>query len=271
MAANNISVYILAGGKSSRMGTDKGLLPLGDKKIVEHVIGALKPLSENVFIVSSNKAYETFGLELVSDAFKNIGPAGGIHAALQHCKTPKAFICSCDTPFISSHAAEYLITESENFDICIPVFEGNIEPLFGVYSTLILSQWEEALGRNTYKLQDLFKLFQTKELPVDDKPPFGQNFFTNINTASDLDRALKNKNTSIKILAFGQLTDIFGGSFAEVAYQKDSDSLNQFLQVLYPALQRVSYRIAVNKKMITQNTPLNSQDEVALLPAFSGG
>ncbi len=271
MASNHISVYILAGGKSSRMGSDKGLLPLGDKKIVQHVIQALIPLSENIFIVTSNKAYETFGLELVPDVFHNIGPAGGIHAALKHCKTQTLFICSCDTPFISAEAARFLINESQEHQITVPVIETKLEPLFGVYNTNILNRWEEAIAGNTYKLQNLFTLFNTRELSVDKNPVFSKHLFTNINTVADLDKALQNKKATMRVLLFGQITDVFGCSEIEVACKNDTDSLNQFLQSLYPSLKPLSYRIAVNKKITSSNTPLNSGDEVALLPAFSGG
>src|ERR1035437_7677768 len=99
---NNLNGYILAGGKSSRMGTDKGLLVFNKKTIIQHVIAQLKPVVKEVIIVSNNRDYEKFGVKVIADIIKNIGPAGGIHAALSHSNTNHNFIVSCDMPFITA-------------------------------------------------------------------------------------------------------------------------------------------------------------------------
>ncbi|MBK7964140.1 MAG: NTP transferase domain-containing protein [Bacteroidetes bacterium] len=74
--------YILAGGKSSRMGTDKGLLMLKNKKIVEYVIDNFKPCVDQIFIVTSNDLYKQFDLPLVPDLLMGKGPAVGIFLRL---------------------------------------------------------------------------------------------------------------------------------------------------------------------------------------------
>jgi molybdopterin-guanine dinucleotide biosynthesis protein A len=78
------NAYILAGGKSSRMHTDKGLLLFEGKAMVQYFIEQLQPIFSKLFIVSNNPEDEKFRLEVIPDSIKDIGPAGGIYTALKH-------------------------------------------------------------------------------------------------------------------------------------------------------------------------------------------
>lgn len=75
---------------------------------------------------------------------------------------------------------------------------------------------------------------------------------------------------SLKVIMFGKLVDIAGNSVS-IDEARDTDSLVNILNKTYPALANAKYVIAVNKKVINQNTTLDSNSEVALLPPFSGG
>ena len=190
-----ISVYILAGGKSSRMGSDKGLAIINNKALVENVITHLRALTQTIIIVSNNSAYEQFGFPVISDMIKDAGPAGGIQAALSHSVTSSNFIVSCDMPFISTAAAEYMIKASANSQITVPVFKQKLEPLFGIYSKECLSLWTELVKKGTFKLQLLIDHFDSKRIDVDNNPLFNKGLFTNINTQEDFENAL-NKFTN---------------------------------------------------------------------------
>jgi len=73
------------------------------------------------------------------------------------------------------------------------------------------------------------------------------------------------------VLSFGQITDITGHTSLVVEPLPDTDTLNAFLQTRYPDLRQKKYVIAVDKKVIRENTPLHAASVVALLPPFSGG
>ena len=75
----------------------------------------------------------------------------------------------------------------------------------------------------------------------------------------------------INLLSFGQVTDITGKEALKVADVKNTDDLNRYLAKAWPQLQSINYSIAVNKKIIRDNTELQQDDTVALLPPFSGG
>ena len=108
----NTTGYILAGGKSSRMGEDKGLKLFNGIPLIQNVINQLLFAVDKVVIVSNNKDYEQFGLEVIEDALINKGPAGGIYTALQHSSTDLNFIVSCDMPYISSQAIHFMLENS---------------------------------------------------------------------------------------------------------------------------------------------------------------
>ena len=75
----------------------------------------------------------------------------------------------------------------------------------------------------------------------------------------------------IKILVFGQLSEIINASELALLAVNNTDELNKKLFELYPKLEEMKFTLAVNKKIIHENTPLNHEDVVALLPPFSGG
>lgn len=183
---NLMNAYVLAGGKSSRMGVDKGLILLNDKPMIQYVIEQLKPLCKNIFIVTNNSEYKKLGFECIEDEIKNIGPAGGIFSALNHTNTPHNFIVSCDMPFIRTKGIEYIMMHSLDHEITIPVFENHLQPMCGVYNKNILDKWQSLILKDERKLQSMVKLFLLKQLELDYNILFDANFFKNINTPEEL-------------------------------------------------------------------------------------
>jgi molybdopterin-guanine dinucleotide biosynthesis protein A len=183
---NRITAFVLAGGKSSRMGRDKGLLEFNGKHLIDHVIEKLLPVVDSVIIISNQSGYHDLGLPVIEDEIKNIGPAGGIYTALKYSKTNLNFIAACDMPFITTEAIKYIIDQTEDFEICIPLNQGRIEPLFGVYSKECLPIWEQSVLKGEYKLQNLMKPFRLKEVNIDNNSLFNQKIFTNLNSENDL-------------------------------------------------------------------------------------
>ncbi len=189
---SHITGYILAGGKSSRMGEDKGLKLFDGKALIQIVIDQLQQAVKKVVIVSNNKAYKQFGLEVIEDVVKDIGPAGGIYSALQHSTTDKNFIVSCDMPNISAQAINFMLNNCNTDAVCIPQYENKLEPLFGVYPKACLFSWKSSMNKGIYKLTDLAENFKLEKVVVDNNPLFSEILFQNINTVEDLKKALKN-------------------------------------------------------------------------------
>jgi len=129
-----ITGIILAGGKSSRMGLDKGLIRVGDRPLVEWIILKLSGICQHLLISTNNPEYNSFGVKTVADIYSGRGPIGGIYSGLEESRTCGNFIISVDTPFVSREMIHTLIREAEGYDICVPWYKGNhYEPLVAYY------------------------------------------------------------------------------------------------------------------------------------------
>jgi len=181
----NISAFILAGGQSSRMGQDKGLMPFNGKLMIEHSIDTLKTIVIDIFIVSNNPIYNQFNLPLLSDITPNKGPAGGIYTALSHSKTEHNLILSCDTPFVNQQLIQYLLDRHESFDITIPKINEKKHPLIGIYNKTCKSFYKKSIEDNTLKL-DLINQQLKYNVVTIDPLIFSPKLFHNINTPQDL-------------------------------------------------------------------------------------
>lgn len=188
---SNIKAYILAGGKSSRMGVDKGLMMMEGKAMVYYVIEQFKDAVADIVIVSNNPDYAGFGYEVIPDLILDIGPAGGIYSALHHANTEKVFIVSCDMPYIDANAINLMLENNSKEQIILPVFKGELEPLFGLYAKDCLLVWAELIRKDIIKLKNMVVHFKLKRVFFDEKDSaFNDQLFLNINTKSDFDHAL---------------------------------------------------------------------------------
>src|SRR4051812_31899843 len=98
---NEITGIILAGGKSSRMGYDKGLAVLNGSKMIDQVYASLKKVVDKVIIVSNTDSYNYLNVPVYQDLYKDKGPIGGIYTGLSHSTTEKNIIVACDMPFVT--------------------------------------------------------------------------------------------------------------------------------------------------------------------------
>lgn len=183
--------YILAGGKSSRMGKDKGLLNFNNQPLIQTIVEQLQPAVNKIIIVSNNTDYEKFGLDVIPDVIKNIGPAGGIHAALSNAQSEQIFIVSCDMPFITPQAAAYMMQHKAHSQIVLPLYHGKIQPLFGVYARLCLAKWKQLIEQGIIKLQEMITHFDLLKIDIENNKLFNDLLFTNINDINDYNKALK--------------------------------------------------------------------------------
>ena len=189
----NVTGIILAGGKSSRMGTDKGLLQLCGKHIVGYAIEALSGICNRIIISSTSDAYQSLGYEVIADEIPGIGPMGGVYSALKESKTEKNLILSCDLPFVSKELLEHILSHGEGYQVAVP-WQGNqhYEPLCGFYDLSILDKLGEFIREGNYKLPDLFDEISINKLIINDRLSFyHENLFLNVNSKHDLQMAEK--------------------------------------------------------------------------------
>ncbi len=180
----DITGIILAGGKSSRMGTDKGFLKLNRKSFVEYSIEAMKPLVSQMMIVSNNADYDAFKLKRVEDVIKNSGPLAGIYSGLSHSKTDYNLVLSCDIPFIKTSILEMLINAQDgDADIVQILSDGKPMPLIALYKKRCETIFYNLLQNDERRLHVALNQCIVKNIELN---PECDVFTTNINTPEEL-------------------------------------------------------------------------------------
>lgn len=187
-----VSIAILAGGKSSRMGTDKSFTPVLGQPMIERVLAQVEGLgAETVLITNQPEAYDYLGLSLYKDLFPDTGPLGGICTALHYSVCPHTLVLACDLPFLSRPLLEHLIQLAPAFDIVVPQALGRLQPLHAVYSQACLEPALACLRRGELKInafyQELPRLHVVLETDLQIYDPAQQSFW-NVNTPQDLER-----------------------------------------------------------------------------------
>jgi molybdopterin-guanine dinucleotide biosynthesis protein A len=184
MNKENITGIVLAGGKSSRMGEDKGIMEFDGKKMVKHILDALAPVVDEIIIIANNNHYNDFGYPVYEDIIKDCGPMGGIYTGLTRSNTMKNIVLSCDMPFIKSKMVSYIIAESGDYEITVPKHENKLEPLCAIYSKKCADKLKGLLERKEWKMQEALQYFNTQQLRFSGAKEIEKNFI-NINTLQD--------------------------------------------------------------------------------------
>jgi molybdopterin-guanine dinucleotide biosynthesis protein A len=175
---------ILAGGKSSRMNEDKGLMLLDGKPMIQYVIDVLKPLVNDLIIISNNPDYEQFGYLIYSDLIKEKGPLVGIYTGLFYSESETNIVLSCDVPYVNEDLLSFLLKEHKNHQITIPTKGERTHQLIGVFSKSCEPVFGISLEKDELKLLEAFK---NLNLNIVDANHFETQLFKNINSQNDLD------------------------------------------------------------------------------------
>jgi molybdopterin-guanine dinucleotide biosynthesis protein A len=170
------------------MGTDKGLLVVNGKRMVQHIIDTISLLTSSITIVTNNEEYKLFGFPVIPDLIKDKGPVGGIYSALSHSSVDSNLILSCDTPFVSLELIKKLVGECANSDVCIPSFKGRVHPLIGMYKKKNTLIYKHAIDSNSLKLMSVNQTLKT--LIIETENEFKENEFTNLNTENELNKCI---------------------------------------------------------------------------------
>ena len=180
----DITGIVLAGGKSSRMGTDKGFLDLNGKPFISYSISALEPLVSETLIVANNPEYDVFNLKRVEDKIKDAGPLAGIYTGLTRSKTDYNIVLSCDIPLIRTKILEELIkVENSDTDVVQIVSNGKKMPLIAMYHKRCKNLFFQLLQNNERRLHMALAHCKVKNVILN---PEQDIFTTNINSPHEL-------------------------------------------------------------------------------------
>jgi molybdenum cofactor guanylyltransferase len=180
----HITGIILAGGKSSRIGSDKGFLLLKNKPFILHIIEALKPLVSDIIIVSNNADYDIFKLKRVNDLIEDSGPLAGIYTGLHYSNTENNLVLSCDIPLINTEILRKLtILKDKNVDIIQLESNSKTMPLIALYKKHCESKFFKLLQQGERRLRFAVNKCKVKTIVLNEVL---EKVTTNINTLNDL-------------------------------------------------------------------------------------
>ncbi len=184
----SIEAVILAGGKSTRMGTDKGLLEINGKAMVKYLIDTISSLEMTLSISTSDKTYIKFGQPVITDQYSEIGPLGGLHSGLKNSKNNAVLIVSVDAPFLTKDCISKLIQHLNLNTIIISSCEESRYPLIGIYPTKVLSGLERHIENGG---RSVFGFLESQEVIDVQFSNNQKDCFRNINSLEDLYRVRK--------------------------------------------------------------------------------
>lgn len=188
----DVAGIVLAGGQNTRMGgTDKAFLTVGGRTVFERTVETLAECCSQLVVVSNApQKYACFDVEVVEDEFPRQGPLAGIHAGLGRTDLPYAFVVACDMPFLHPGPIRFLVSRLSSQDAIIPRWDGDIEPLHGIYGAHLRPLIGDALQAGTRAIRDLLPKLRVEFVPegVMRRVPGAEESFRNVNTPEDAAR-----------------------------------------------------------------------------------
>ena len=183
-----VSLIVLAGGKSRRMGADKAGLSLPGGTLIGHILSHVEGLFDEVLVsVSRGQAVDAPCCRTVEDAAPGQGPMAGILAGLKAAKNDLCAVLACDIPDIDSGFLRGLVGKARDFDIVVPVSsEGHFEPLFAVYRRSVIPEIKALVRARNFSILTLFDRCRTLKVRMKDS-----GWLRNLNTPEDYKKYLR--------------------------------------------------------------------------------
>ena len=187
------SAIILAGGKSSRMGRPKALLPFDGEPLIVHTVRTLARLFPDIVVVAApEQELPPLPVTFVRDEVAYQGPVGGIFYGLRAARTAVGFVTSCDAPFLNLSLISYLIAQIADYDVVVPHWQERLQPLHAVYRRSVAPLLQEQLEHGELRPIFLYQKVRTREVGADEirrLDPEGLSF-RNLNSPEDYQAAL---------------------------------------------------------------------------------
>ena len=189
----DVTAFILAGGKSTRMGADKAFVIFDGGTLLARALEVVRSVTSDVRIVGNASKFASFA-SVVEDIFRECGPLGGIHAALRASRTELNVILAVDLPFVSPALIEYLIKRARECAaarVTVAQADGGRQPLCAVYRRAFADAAEQALLAGHYRIDALFEAGNAKVIGEEELEAagFSSRMFRNLNTRAELQAA----------------------------------------------------------------------------------
>jgi molybdenum cofactor guanylyltransferase len=180
------SIIILAGGLSSRMGEDKGLMQFQGKRMIEHILDRVSELNLPILIVSNDSRYNQFNYPCFKDEFKGQGPLAGLYTGLKESQTLFNLVLSCDIPFVDLEVLITLLNFNNQSNIVLTKYKEKTHHLIGRYSKTLLPEIKKELEKEQLKLQYFNQNQNAEIIDFSNHPEIESKCFSNLNSHKDI-------------------------------------------------------------------------------------
>jgi molybdopterin-guanine dinucleotide biosynthesis protein A len=179
-----LPLYILAGGHSSRFGSDKALATFDDRPLIAHVAEQFGRWTHGITVVADRPGkYEHLGFRTVADDQPHLGPVGGLLAALSDCQDQWLLLAACDALIVDPSAIDRLMGEPR-IDCQAIAFKGEQwEPLPALFDQSIFSAANDHIAHGSRSLWQLIERAPHRAIPLSPGPVVCQ-----INTPEELQK-----------------------------------------------------------------------------------
>lgn len=185
---DTVTAVILAGGPSSRMQSNKALLPYRGGRFIDAIYRLLRSIFADVIVVTNNpEQYEFLPCNKVPDVYKGMGVLAGIHSGLYHSSNPAIFAVACDMPYLKESLIRYMAARADACGVLIPESPSGLEPLHAFYGKECLAAIEAALLNGQKRIISFFDHTTVSKIHAEQIAYFDPAFtsFININTPDD--------------------------------------------------------------------------------------
>ena len=193
ISMNLMAGFILVGGASSRMGTDKAALLLEGRTFVQRIAEELLAVTDSVTLIGKDSGQLQLNLPSASDAYENWGALGGVHAALSVSQSPWSLIVACDLPFVTAGLFDRLAGLREDFEAVAAIQkDGRPQPLAALYrNDPCLVRADQLIKSGERRPIALLQSVRTRWTPFSElqELPGAEHLFDNINTPQDYEQA----------------------------------------------------------------------------------
>ena len=190
----DLAAFVLAGGKSTRMGQDKAFLNYAGRSLLARALEIAHSVAPEVRIVGSREKFAR-DADVVEDIFSGRGPLAGIHAALRASQADLNLMIAVDMPLLSQEFLQYLTNVARHSDAIaiVPRAGGHWQPLCAIYRRNFADVAERELAAGRNKIDSLFG--KTETLPIEEpelqRAGFFSSLFRNLNTPEELEELEK--------------------------------------------------------------------------------
>lgn len=186
---SGVTGLILAGGKSTRYGTNKALVEVDGVRLIDRAVRVMKAVFKEIIILTNTPAdYAFLNLPMAEDLIKNLGPIGGIYTGLEIMPHDAGFFVACDMPFLNEALLRHMVASKGDFDAVVPRMDWMLEPLHAIYTRKCLPVIKASIEAQDYQILKCFQKFRVKYMDEEELRAFDPELrsFFNINQPKDL-------------------------------------------------------------------------------------